>query len=434
MSRPVSERALVFLLGSIQFINILDFMMVMPLGPDFASELGIPLARLGIIGGSYTFAAAIAGVAGSFFLERFDRRTAILTALAGLTIATAAGGLATGLYSLVAARAVAGLFGGPATSLAFSILADVIPAERRGRAVGSMMGAFSVASVIGVPFALESARVLGWRSPFWIIAGLGLLVGVFAGRLLPSLRDHIEAAAGPGNPAGDTIRRFNGSAGARIGSLELLRRPTVVASYAMTASVMMAGFLVIPNISAFLQQNLAYPRSGLGTLYMLGGAVSFVALRIGGKLVDRYGSFRVSIGSALAVISCLEFGFAHPAPWLPAPALFVAFMLSMSFRNVSYNTLTSKVPGPRERARFLSFQSAVQHLASSSGAFLSTVLLGSTSSGRLLHMENVAYISIGLTLCVPVITGWVEARVRAAAAVAGEGTDATAEPEALVAS
>jgi predicted MFS family arabinose efflux permease len=417
MSRPVSERALVFLLGSIQFINILDFMMVMPLGPDFAAELGVSLSHLGVIGGSYTLAAAIAGVAGSFFLERFDRRKAILAALAGLVVATAAGGLSTGLYSLVAARAVAGLFGGPATSLAFSILADVIPPERRGRAVGAMMGAFSVASVLGVPFALEAARAFGWRSPFWIVAGMGGLVAIFAGRLLPPLRGHIEVA------------RVSPS----VGTLELLRRPTVIASYVMTASVMMAGFLVIPNISAFLQANLAYPRTGLGMLYMIGGAVSFLALRVAGRLVDRFGSFRVSIGAALAVVACLEFGFAHPAPWLPVPALFVAFMLSMSFRNVSYNTLTSKVPGPQERARFLSFQSAVQHLASSTGAFLSTVILGSAADGRLLHMETVVYISIALTLFIPVITGWVESRVRTAASRAAASL-AAADPEALVAS
>lgn len=412
MSRPVSERTLVFLLGSIQFVNILDFMMVMPLGPDFASELGIPLSRLGVIGGSYTFAAAIAGVAGSFFLERFDRKSALLTCLVGLVIATAAGGFASNLGTLIAARAAAGLFGGPATSLSFSILADVIPVERRGRAVGAMMGAFSAASVIGVPFALECARLGGWRAPFWIVAGLGLLIVAGAGSLFPSLRGHIEAARR--TPA--------------VGSLALLRRPTVLASYAMTAAVMMAGFLVIPNISAFLQYNLSYPRSGLGALYMFGGVTSFLALRVAGRLVDRYSSFRVSVFSALAVMAVMEFGFAHPAEWLSVPVLFVSFMLAMSFRNVAYNTLTSKVPGPTERARFLSFQSAVQHLSSSIGAILSTVVLSTTPDGRLVHMAELAYLSIALTVLIPPLTRWVECRVKSAA-VAEE-----LNPETLVAS
>ena len=95
-----------------------------------------------------------------------------------------------------------------------------------------MMGAFSVASVIGVPFALECAQLGGWRAPFWVVAGLGLLIVAGAGSLFPSLRGHIEAARI--TPA--------------VGPMDLLRRPTVLASYAMTAAVMMAGCLVIPNI------------------------------------------------------------------------------------------------------------------------------------------------------------------------------------------
>ena len=57
MPRAISERKLLLLLGAVQFINVVDFMMVMPLGPDFACDLGIPLSNLGYIGGSYTAAA-----------------------------------------------------------------------------------------------------------------------------------------------------------------------------------------------------------------------------------------------------------------------------------------------------------------------------------------------------------------------------------------
>ena len=47
----------------------------------------------------------------------------------------------------------------------------------------------------------------------------------------------------------------------------------------------------------------------------------------------------------------------------------------MSFRNVALQTVSSKVPTPVERARFMSLQSAVQHGSSSAGAMLSTLLL-----------------------------------------------------------
>src|SRR5438552_4056436 len=185
---PASERKIIVLLAAVSFVNILDFMMVMPLGPDFAGALGIPTSRLGVIGGSYTAAAAVAGLLGSLFLDRFDRRKALALAMLGLVTGTAVGGLARGFGTLVAARALAGMFGGPATSVGLSILADVVPPERRGKAMGAVMGAFSAASVLGVPAGLELARHGSWRTPFFAVAGLGLLVVGCAIFFMPRLR------------------------------------------------------------------------------------------------------------------------------------------------------------------------------------------------------------------------------------------------------
>jgi MFS family permease len=84
--RAPSEGWIVFLVGAVQFINIWDFVMVMPLGPDFAGALGIPLSHLGLLGGAYTAAAALAGIAGSTFLDRFDRRPALAVAMTGLVL------------------------------------------------------------------------------------------------------------------------------------------------------------------------------------------------------------------------------------------------------------------------------------------------------------------------------------------------------------
>src|SRR5205807_3558261 len=185
------ELTVVLLVAAVQFVNILDFVMVMPMGPDFSAALGIPASQLGLIGGSYTAAAALSGLAGSFFLDRFDRRPALGIAMLGLVVSTALGAAATGLPSLMAARLLAGLFGGPATSLSFSIIADVVPPQRRGKAMGMVMGAFSIASVLGVPAGLEAARQFGWRAPFFGVAGLGLLLALGSVALLPSLVGHL---------------------------------------------------------------------------------------------------------------------------------------------------------------------------------------------------------------------------------------------------
>ena len=397
MPRPISERALLFLVGAVQFVNVLDFMMVMPLGPDFAVGLGIPASQLGLVGGSYTGAAAVSGILGATFLDRFDRRRALAVAMLGLVLATAAGGLATGFPTMVAARIAAGFFGGPATSLSLSIVADAVPAERRGRALGAVMGAFSVASVVGVPAGLELARLGSWRTPFFAVAALGLLVAGGALLLMPPMAGHLARARASG-PERGSVR-------------QLLRQPVAWLSLASAAAAMMSGFSIVPNIAAHLQFNLGYPRPRLGLLYMAGGAVAFVMLRVAGRWVDRFGAPVVAAGGTALFVAVLALGFAWPAPWLPVAGLFVAFMMGNSLRNVAMNTLTSRVPGPAERARYMSVQSAVQHLSSALGAGLSTRLLTAEPDGRLGGMKGLSLFSGAVALLVPLLLAAVQARL-----------------------
>lgn len=395
-SRETSERVVVFLIGAVQFINILDFVMVMPLGPDFAAGLGIAPSHIGTIGAAYTAAGSVAGVAGSYFLDRFDRRKALAVAMSGLVLATAAGGLATGLTSLLVARALAGLFGGPATSLALSIIADLIPVERRGRAMGAVMGAFSVASVLGVPMALKVARWTDWRMPFFVVAGLGLLVVAGAIFYLPPMRGHLEAGRLRAHP---------------VSARELFTRADVLLSYAMTGMLNAGGFLIIPNISAYVQYNLGYPREELESIYFVGGLVSFVTLRMAGKAVDRLGSFRVGTVGAMMFLATLYIAFIHLPVGVPLVAVFACFFLANGVRNVAYSTLTSRVPEQAIRARFMSFQSAVQHLGAAAGAFISSRVLTDLPGGKLGDMTQVVMLSMAFTLTLPVLFFLVERRV-----------------------
>ena len=115
--------------------------------------------------------------------------------MVGLVCGTLAGGLARGLPSLTWARVIAGAFGGPATSISYAIIADVIPPARRGKAMGAVMGAFSVAQVLGVPAALVVSDRFGWRVPFYAVSVLGGAVALAAVFLLPSLTLHRQRGA-----------------------------------------------------------------------------------------------------------------------------------------------------------------------------------------------------------------------------------------------
>jgi len=400
---PTSERLIIFLVGAIQFVNIVDFMMVMPLGPDYAQALGISTAHLGQIAGSYTAAAALSGLVAALFLDRFDRRKALGVALLGLVTGTAAGAFARGLPSLVLARAIAGSFGGPATAISLSIIADVVPPARRGRAMGAVMGAFSVASVVGVPMGLRLSTWGGWRLPFIVVAAMGVVVGVLAIWKMPPMRGHIVAGAPP------TLSQM----------ADLLADGTIWLALATNGLVMLTAFIVVPNIAPHLLQNLGFPRNRLDFAYMVGGVASFAIMRVAGHGVDRYGAPRVSaVGTAL-MIGVLYFAFIAPGAIGVAGvfAVFVLFMGGMSVRNIAMTSLATRVPRAGQRAGYMSLQSTAQHMSSATGAFLSSRLLHEAPGGRLSGIATVSTISAVLALGLPPLLAVINKRVRAREAV-----------------
>jgi predicted MFS family arabinose efflux permease len=397
------QLGIVFLIASVQFVNVLDFVMVMPLGPDFAKSLGFSEARVGLVGGAYTAAASVAGLLGSLFLDRFDRRKALFVAMLGLVTGTVLGGFAVDLRTLIGARVLAGLFGGPATALSIAIVSDAVPNQLRGRALGIVFGAFSLASIFGVPLGLWLGELNGWRTPFFSVAGLGVVVTLGAVAMLPPMTGHLE-------------QRFEHP----VGTLELVRRPLVQTAYLLVALVMMAGFIVIPNISGYLQLNLGVARDELKYLYFFGGIASFIAMQAGGWLVDKFGSFRTGTFGSLLVGLVVLLGLWMVPPVIPPVALFALFMTGMALRNVSYSTLVTKVPETQVRARYQSLSSAVQHASSALAAILSSQLMERVprvpqpgdAPGRvpfeLTGMQNVAALSMVLTLMIPLLLWKVE--------------------------
>jgi len=424
-NRQINEKLVVLLIAAMQFVNILDFMIVMPLGPEFATELGIASHNMGIIAGSYTAAAAITGIACSFFLDRFDRRKALAVSILGLMAGTAAGALSWDLHSLIASRVLAGAFGGPVSSLSLAIISDVVPKERRGRAVGTVMAGFSVASIVGVPLALEVAHAGGWRAPFFGVAGLGLVIAAGVIVLLPPLKLHLARGAAPPGFA----------------MLKQLAKPLPLLAYSGTAAMMFSAFTLIPHIPSYLVFNLHYTGeswlgdachaigldyapSVLGPLYMFGGMLSLGVMQLVGRATDRWGSARVSWMGALLLGTVMYLWFVDYNPALPVIVLFVAFMGTSSLRGVPARTLDTKIPSQADRASFMSMQSAVQHISLALAAGLSSLVLSENADKSLIGLDHMAWIAMGFVVLLPTCVTLAERMLRRREA-AGQSTQPT---------
>src|SRR5437868_2382151 len=138
-SRSLDERLLLFVLAAIQFTAVVDFLIILPLGPQYMRVFNLHPAQFGIIVSAYAIAAGISGVVVSLFLDLFDRKRALLFLYLGFTIGTFFCALAPTYRLLVLARTVAGAFGGVAGALILAIIGDVVPEQRRGAATGLVM-------------------------------------------------------------------------------------------------------------------------------------------------------------------------------------------------------------------------------------------------------------------------------------------------------
>ncbi len=381
------ERRILLLVALVQFINIWDFMLVMPLGPDFSRALGIDIAHLGWIAGSYSLSAAVVGVFSARFIDRFDRRSVLLLCLCGMVISTLAMTMASSLWHLIALRMLTGAFGGPVIASSMAIIADVFPDSRRGEAVGKVFGSFSMAAIIGVPLSLEIAQYFGWWSPFVAVSLVAAITIAVIRIYLPPMRYHLTHQHADMSPF-SIIHSLRSNAAMRFACV-------------LMAFGTFAAFLLIPNISAHVQQNMGYPRQWLGFLYFCGGGAAFFSMRLVGKRADRVGFANTCMIATCLLWVCVWLWFYVQTPLIPAPLYFMLFMIAMSTRNVTSNALISKIPSSNERAGFMSLMSAIQHLMSGVGAMCSTLLLTQAPDGHLQGMRELALLGIGAFVVMP---------------------------------
>lgn len=378
------ENRVVWTAALVQLVNIIDFMMVMPLGPDMAATLPISNADIGIICGCYTLAVGFSGVAAAKFLDAFDRKTAAIVTMAGLSLGTLSAVFAGDLVSLAGARIFAGIFGGPAAAISLSMVTDMVPPERRGRAMAIVMGTFSVSSVAAIPFGLELARMGSWKTPFYGIFILGCIVMAVIWFSIPSMTSHL----GKKNEA--------------VSFQKFLEAPPYLFAFGLLLTATISTYSIIPTLSAFLQLNLGYPRESLGFLYLAGGVISLVLIQIGGRSSDAIGPIPTNVAGTLFYVLFLYDGFVH-TPVSPVLLIFVMFMGTACFRNVSAMTEASKLPRPYERAAFMSLLTAMQHIGNGIGALAASAILTVGRNGHLLHMERVGMLAIVMALFQPLL-------------------------------
>lgn len=382
-----NERLLLLILAIVQFAHIVDFMIIMPLGSQLMAAFSINPQQFSLLVSSYAFSAFVAGLVSAMFIDRFDRKQALLVLFVGFTIGTYACGWAPTYELFLAARALAGAFGGTLGALVLAIVGDVIPLERRASAMGWVMTAFSVASVVGVPAGIFLAAEYDLRMPFFAIGGLSTLFLMAAYFTIPPLRGHLQDAAVQTHPTPRQILQ------ALIQDLNQRR------ALLFTLILMLGHFTIIPFIAPYMQLNVGFSDYQIAYIYTFGGLLTVVCLPLFGRLADRFGHIQIfTIASVFALLSIFAITNLPPVTIGLALVATSSFFIVASGRNVPATTLITSVVRPESRGSFMSIRQSVNEAGLALSSFIAGIIITEQPDGSLGNYQYVGYLAIGMSI------------------------------------
>lgn len=357
---------LLFLLATINFTHIIDSMLIMPLADLFIKEFDINAAQYSLLVSGYAFAATLSGIAGIFLLDRFDRKSALLFIYLGFSFGTLLSGFVDSYELLLGLRIITGLFGGIIGAMVLSVVSDLFAFHERGKAMGYLFAAFSAASAFGIPFGIYLADLQTWKLPFIIIGCLGIGIATMLLFVFPKMENHLS-----------------------MQSKEISLRKTILTIWsdknqvnALVAGfvLILAHFMIIPFISAYLIRNVGLTQTEIAYQFFLGGIFTLFTSPIVGRFTDSKGVMPVF--TFMMLISFIPTIYIVTMPQVPlwmALTATTAFFIFASGRMISPNTIITAAAPQKNRGSFMSLKSSLQQFA---------IALAGIASGQIIYIND----------------------------------------------
>ncbi len=344
------------------FTGLADNQMIAALLPVFVRGFHVSVEMAGMLVVVYSIAAAAAGFVFGTLSDRYGRRRFLLGGVIAFALASWMAAETRTFPELMMARVLTGGAAGTISTCVLTYAGDCFDYAIRGRAIGLISIAYFAAPIVGVPAAAEIAQRYGWRATFIFFA----LVACVAAASMWMLRG--ERA----RPAGELRAEVNLGAVARRLQSFLKRRDLAAGIViAFFASGGMVGFLTY--IGEWLNSRFALSTSGIGWVFMFGGAVAVIGAPLGGVLSDRWGKRLVSIvgcvllAASLAVMPFFAWG-------VLLLLVFGVTSLGTAFRQGPITALMTEIVAGARRGSYMAARGVASQLGIGAAAFAGGVL------------------------------------------------------------
>ena len=354
---------MVFTLWLLVFAAGTQAMLVAPIIPQIATQLGVEEARLGVLVTAYAVAVGAFALVTGPISDRVGRRTVLLVGTALMAVALALHGLADTYLSLVSVRALAGVAGGVLNGAAIAYGGDFFAPDRRGRVNGWVISGFAAGQVAGIPVGTLLADAFGYRAPFLLFA---VVVALSLGLVFVALPQ--PAVGRAGTPL---------SFGSAVGGYRALLARRDVAAATVVFFVMFGGStLYMTFLPTWLTVSLGVGAGAIATLFLLGGLSNAVVGPVSGSLSDRFGRKRIIVAASVGLAALMAL-----TPFLgsfPVVAgTFVVVMALFASRATSFTTMLTELVDGDQRGSLMSLTVGVGQVGVGIGGALAGTVYGS---------------------------------------------------------
>ena len=269
-----------------------------PMGmlPTIANDLGGSIPTAGLLVSAYALGVLLGAPLMILTTGKIPRRHLLVGLMAIFTLGNVMSALATGYYDLLIARVITSLNHGAFFGVGSIVAASVVAPDKRAGAVAAMFMGLTLATIGGVPLATWFGELLGWRTAFWGIGGLGLVTMVALWFALPNLP----------LPKSDGV----------LAEIKVLGRGSVLAALALTVVGSSAMFTVFTYIAPILSNETHASTPFITAMLVLFGVGLTLGNIWGGKAADRSidRTLIVSLSALILVLLAFAFLMRWPIP------------------------------------------------------------------------------------------------------------------------
>lgn len=341
VSKAASGKLFVLIITS--FVDMVGLLMIIPLMPFYAREMGGGALVVAVLMGSFTAAQLLSAPLWGRFSDRLGRRPALLVGLTASCIAYVVFAYASSIWLLLLSRVVQGA-GGGTVGVIQAYVADSVEPDNRAKALGWLSAATNVGVAIG-PAIGGAALKFGSHGPGLAAAGLCLVNIFFAWKFLRESRDMTEVH--------EKKPRASRTAIAHVIRHPGEPAPRLIWIYAIAMGAF-SGLMAI--LALFLADRFGVGKDRIWIFYTYVGAIAVVT-RAGilGRMVDRYGEAQLSrIGLVLLATGLATLGLARGYVSLAISVALIPLGTAFTFPCVT--SMLSRVISSRERGLYMGVQ------------------------------------------------------------------------------